>query len=159
MTYYFAYGSNMDEDRMSLRMSTTERRYSEISKGTAKLIGIGKLFGWKLIFNKLPSNGSVGEGFANITKKTGSIVEGIIYEIDKVGLDRLDKSEGVPENYVQKELIVKSNQKELSCITYIAVKTKENLKPSKEYLSHFLKARKYLSKEYFQKLTEIVTFD
>lgn len=84
--YYFAYGSNMDPCRMIKRSLCSSRREHAI------------LEGWKLVFNKV-SRRNQNEDFANIEREEGSIVEGILYEIECSDLEKLDRHEGYPEHY------------------------------------------------------------
>lgn len=67
MTYYFAYGSNMDEKRMKERMETINGRCGEFPKSKFRIIGGGIKKGYILKFNK-EANGKTGEGYANIAK-------------------------------------------------------------------------------------------
>ena len=59
---YFAYGSNMDGDRLRERGVRFYKRER------------GVLEGYRLVFNKRSSKGS-REGYANIIKEEGSVVE------------------------------------------------------------------------------------
>jgi gamma-glutamylcyclotransferase len=160
MVYYFAYGSNMDEDRLKDRMKKTSGFCSNFSVGTYKVIGLGTLEGYKLVFNKI-NNVFRGAGYANIIKED-STVEGIIFEIDDNGMKRLDCNEGVSSgHYYKKYININTKKGTLNCAVYIANddKTKDGLKPTKEYLSCLLKGKEYLSEEYYEKLTKIETID
>ena len=70
----------MDPDRMRERgVLFTERRRAILE-------------GWKLLFNKVSSR-NPSEGFANIEREEGSVVEGILYEIRDSDLEKLDSYE------------------------------------------------------------------
>ncbi len=147
--YYFAYGSNMDPCRMIKRSVCFSKREHAI------------LEGWKLVFNKVSSRNS-NEGFTNIEREEGSIVEGILYEIECSDLEKLDRHEGYPEHYRRECVKVKlDNGEEVEAVTYIANKNrvKEGLKPSKEYLRHLLKGCDLLSEEYCERLRNWETVD
>ncbi|MBN1294614.1 MAG: gamma-glutamylcyclotransferase [Candidatus Latescibacteria bacterium] len=76
---YFAYGSNMLITRLRSRISS------------AKLIDIGFLNGYKVLFNKCSKDGS---GKANLIESPGDVTWGVIYEIDEQDTNKLDIFEG-----------------------------------------------------------------
>ena len=76
---YFAYGSNMLITRLHSRISS------------AKLIDIGFLNGYKVLFNKCSKDGS---GKANLIESPGDVTWGVIYEIDEQDINKLDIFEG-----------------------------------------------------------------
>ncbi|MEM2180329.1 MAG: gamma-glutamylcyclotransferase family protein [Nitrososphaeria archaeon] len=134
---YFAYGSNMDPERMLERGISFSKRFHAL------------LEGWKLEFNKI-SYRNPNEGFANIVPCKGNFVEGILYEIISSYLSKLDKYEGDPEHYNRIKVHVRLNNGiQLDAITYVAnpKKIKDGLRPSREYLSHLLKGCDLLSKD------------
>jgi hypothetical protein len=135
---YFAYGSNMAKSRMLER------------KLNVRIIGIGYLEHYKLMFNKMSKNDPT-VGFANIVPFWGERVYGIVYDLANAKLlgDRylsmesdsakqialnlirdnlklLDRAEGYPNHY-QRTLVginvlnfLNSNLKLIQCLTYIA---------------------------------------
>jgi gamma-glutamylcyclotransferase (GGCT)/AIG2-like uncharacterized protein YtfP len=141
---YFAYGSNMNPYRMI-------DRKIEFSAPV-----VGYLPGYRLTFNKVAAN--IGEGYANILPDKNSIVEGVLYEINKNGMQKLDFFEGYPLHYRRVKIkIILEDKSIVDAFTYIAAKnmTAEGLKPSKQYLFHLIKAAKhFLSKGYYQMLLE-----
>jgi len=147
--YYFAYGSNMNQDRMIER----KMEFASLYKGILK--------DWKLVFNKKAYN-KEGIGYANIVPSISSNVEGIIYKIEDEAIKYLDKAESYPKHYLKKDLFVElENGESLQCVAYIGnpLQIKEGLKPEKEYLGHLLKGQKLLSKGYFDFLMNIETKD
>jgi gamma-glutamylcyclotransferase len=147
---YFAYGSNMDADRMK------QERGINFSKREHAI-----LEGWKLVFNKIAYR-NPNEGYANIEREKGSIVEGILYEIQESDLKLLDKYEHCPCHYNRLNVKVKLDSRdEVEAITYVANlnKVKRCLKPSKQYLSHLLKGCDLLSEEYCERLRKWQTLD
>lgn len=148
---YFAYGSNMNSDRMRERGINFSKREHAI------------LYGWRLKFNKIASQ-NPKEGYANIEKEKDkeSVVEGILYTIQDSHIERLDKYEGYPNHYERLRVKVKlDNGEEVEAVAYIAKsdEVREGLKPSKEYLNHLLKGCDLLSEEYCEKLGKWETLD
>ena len=146
---YFAYGSNMDPDRMRERGVNFLKREHAI------------LEGWRLEFNKVSSR-NPDEGYANIVKDENSVVEGILYEINDSDLKILDRYEGYPNHYERIKVAVRmDNGEKVEAVTYIAKpdKVKNGLKPSRKYLNHLLKGCDLLSEEYCRKLRRWETLD
>jgi len=148
MVYYFAYGSNMDENRINNRV------------GFYKIIGTGVLKNYTLVFNKI-SKDNPSKGYANIIPKDNCLVEGIIYEINSDGIKKLDKKEGFPSHYERKKMKILHDSEYIICEVYIANKNmvNNNLKPTRDYLAHILEGKNYFSKEYLDKLKTTVTLD
>lgn len=149
---YFAYGSNMDPERMkSRKVPFTARKWAILR-------------GYSLTFDKKAMAGE-GIGYGNIVKCEhfrDSSVEGILYEIDEPGLWRLDNCEGYPHHYDRKELKVElTDGTNASAWTYTArpEKVSKGLEPTREYLSHYLKGSDLLSREYVEMLSSVETFD
>jgi len=146
---YFAYGSNMDVQRMKSREIVFSKRYHAI------------LPGYRLEFNKITLFNQK-EGYANIVVDKNEYVEGVLYNIDDVDLEKLDCFEGYPDHYNRITIKVRlDNQSEVEAITYIAQpdKTRRGLKPSKKYLNYLLAAKNILSREYYKKLETWETLD
>lgn len=130
MILYFAYGSNMKLEQM-------ESRGKVISHTTAVLRD------HKLVFNKI-SKRNPSEGFANVIKSSGSVVEGVLYLLDD-DISQLDKSEGVPVHYTKETMTVeRADGTTLNALVYIANpdRTADNLLPSKEYVGKLLENKK-----------------
>ena len=147
--YYFAYGSNMDLERLIDRKITYKQRERAILKD------------YNLLFNKKASNGLVGETYGNIKAEKGSIVEGILYLIDLISFDILDIHEGAPIHYKREKVqVITTNNEITESIVYIANKKWiDNGKPTKKYLNHLLAGRDLLSEDYFRKLQSVETID
>lgn len=146
---YFAYGSNMNPERMKEREIKFSKRVYAI------------LEGWRLEFNKIASR-NPNEGYANIMEDKKCIVEGILYEIADADIKQLDKYEGYPNHYDRVTVKVKQdNGQKIEAITYIAQcnKIRGGLKPSKEYFEHLLKGCDLLSEEYCERLRIWETLD
>lgn len=146
--YYFAYGSNMNPERMRERGAhfTRIERYA--------------LRGYSLKFNKASSK-EPGRGCANIVPDEKCFVEGVIYKINLEGLYNLDRHEGYPVEYDRVRLVLELNGSEETVKTYMAKpgKTREGLYPSRSYIEHLLTAKEYLSEDYYRFIESIVTLD
>jgi len=146
MICYFAYGSNMDPDRMHERGVVFASRRSGILEDHA------------LVFNKTSANARMG--YASIVPLAGSWVEGVVYTLDDADIHKLDTYEDYPVQYGRypMEIVLRDGSKTI-CFVYVALsdKVKEGLKPSASYLAHLLKGRDCLSEEYFNKLLGIQT--
>ncbi len=147
LVYYFAYGSNMNPKRM------IERNAEFLERRRAVLRG------WKLVFNKIARR-NPKEGYANIVRDEGNVVEGVLYQIYEEGLSSLDIYEGYPHDYDRKLLEVElEDGSKVKAWVYVAQpdKVREGLKPSREYLENLLKGCDLLSKEYCEKLRKVET--
>jgi len=146
MICYFAYGSNMDPDRMHKRGVAFASRRSGILKDHT------------LVFNKTSSNALLG--YANIVPEAGSRVEGIVYALHDADIHKLDAYEDYPVQYgrIPMEIFLEDGAKVI-CFVYVARsdRVKEGLKPSASYLAHLLKGRDCLSEAYFNQLLGVQT--
>ena len=141
--FYFAYGSNMNDKRI------TERGVNFLSKER------GTLKGYKFIINK-KSQKNPNIGFANIIRDDNSEVEGIIYEVFQEDILKLDKFEGSPTHYRREYYIINNKR----CAIYIANDTwtsVNELEATQEYKKHILEGKTFLSDNYYKKLLEIKT--
>jgi gamma-glutamylcyclotransferase len=119
------------------------------------------LRGYRLIFNKR-TDATAGEGRANIMAHTDESVEGILSEVTEEEMRKLDRREGIPAHYLRASVVVKmKNGTEVAAVTYVANPSmvSDGLKPTKEYLSHLLAGRSFLSSEYLRWLEGTETFD
>lgn len=141
---YFAYGSNMSENRMEERVG-----------GQYRILGKARLMRYKLVFNKQSSKNPLN-GFANVMEAPESIVEGVLYEVSEAGMLKLDGNEGVPVHYRRALVQVETDEGVQEATTYIACQeeVREGLLPTEEYLDHLLKGRKYLSEAYYNTLKD-----
>lgn len=144
--YYFAYGSNMNPERMLERQADFTLRQGH------------KLPGYSLRFNKASSK-NPGTGCANIVPDEKGVVEGIIYKTTVRGLYNLDIFEGYPEHYGRIRLIldIGASKETVKIYTAMPDKVSEGLRPTKSYLGHLLKAGDDLSPEYYDFLLNIKT--
>jgi len=142
--YYFAFGSNMRDSRMTKRGVNFTKKFR------------GTLIGFRLTFNK--KSGLPGIGYANIEPGDGE-VEGVLYETTVEGLRNLDKYEGVGAGHYRRDTVkVRTPEGELiEAVVYVAEvgMTQEGLKPTKEYLDHLLAGQEHLSPQYYANLAQV----
>jgi len=145
---YFAYGSNMNPERMKGRnINFSSRKFA-------------KLFDYKLVFNKKAKNGNYT--YANIIESKNDFIEGSLYEFPDNEIIHLDQAEGYPNHYDKKIVEVTDLENNLiEATTYIAKKDKIviGLKPQREYLNHILAGRDILTDEYYANLSKTETCD
>jgi gamma-glutamylcyclotransferase len=88
---YFAYGSNMLTQRLQKRVSSAKPKSTAV------------LFAYELKWHKRSSDGS---GKCDIAENKGSMVHGIIFEMDSTQLPVLDKAEGLGKGYHHQQVTV-----------------------------------------------------
>ena len=157
MEMQFAYGSNMDSDRLK-------------QKGIERILEnakIARLDDWEFGFTKKSYDGS---GKANIIPKTGSIVWGLLLELDPDAVEEMDSSEGTRANipHYTKETIrvITDDGVEHECKTYVANfhpdRFDENgVPPSKRYLKHIVDGAitHGLPPKYIERIGNTITTD
>jgi gamma-glutamylcyclotransferase (GGCT)/AIG2-like uncharacterized protein YtfP len=116
--YYFAYGSNLDQEQLRGRI------------GDVNIIGKAVLHEHTIKFNKQSRDGS---GKANIVNQDTSDVEGVIFNFTEEQFKKMDKSE---VGYHRKQVSLAFEDRQVKAITYAADSEKINdtLTPTKEYL-------------------------
>jgi cation transport regulator ChaC len=156
MPYYFAYGSNMDEDDFKEWCQTKNKPFPKW-----ECIGVASLENYEITFNYKSETREAGT--ANIMEKRGSIVYGLLYIVNKEGLDVIRKKEGHPYRYEEIKVDVKSGMKVYSkVITYKVTKNKEldhHVPPTKSYLQLIIENGKKYSfpEDYLNYLEGFVT--
>lgn len=143
--YYFAYGSNLNQNRMiNRKVYFTERQCAKLTNYEFKL-------------HKELKNGTVA---ANIVKASNdgcgdekACVYGALYHCKGEALTTLDKFEARGISYEREtvEVEILSNGKKVKAVTYVALpkKINDNLhKVATDYLHHILQGRDILPKEY-----------
>lgn len=117
---YFAYGSNLDPDRMKERCPS------------AQVIGSGALGGYRLTFTE----NNAGKIVANIEEHEGSQVWGTIFHVEEADRKVLDKCEGHPNVYERTKIVLKFRNEPLTVQTYIMpeyIKQKKTLEVKKGF--------------------------
>lgn len=120
--YYFAYGSNMSEKRLTRRIP-------------ARKLGIAALRGYGLFFTK-PSEAD-GSAKCDICP-ADSVVYGVLYEIDPEDKPVLDRFEGLGYGYRTEAVEVEFRGEPVEALTYIAVNMDDSLKPFSWYRQHVI---------------------
>jgi len=143
--YYFAYGSNMNPERMRQRsMSFTHYEH-------------GVLQGYQLLFNKR-SVIVEGHGAANVVMAYDAMVEGILYHLeDEQQIQQMDPFEGYPIGYSRECLPIQTKEDEVEAWVYQATPAyiDHGRRPARWYLNHLLSASHLLTEKYAQQLTQI----
>ena len=118
---YFAYGSNMDIDRMKQRCPTAE------------VLGSAVLRDYALGFTVYSQGWDAGA--ADIIYEPGQEVWGVVYVLDTQDLDRLDHCEGCPDHYRRVPLPVEVDGTEHPGVWVYEVVRKVSFVPPKcEYI-------------------------
>ncbi len=144
--YYFAYGSNLNPERMNSRVNKV------LSAQPATLCG------YRLVFNKQASQ--PGETYANLEWDPLAQTEGVLYEITPDELNHLDEFEGVANHhYYRKTLPVYLRARrptQVEAEVYLACEQRicEGF-PQRGYLNHLLKGEHFLNKSYLQFLKQV----
>ncbi|MCZ6710516.1 MAG: gamma-glutamylcyclotransferase [Gammaproteobacteria bacterium] len=146
---YFAYGSNMNVDRMRERGMNVESAVD------------GRAHGLKLQFQKA-SRQHAGAGHANVAYAPGSIVEGVLYTLSSSEeISRMDPFELAPVNYSREVVQIATAQGVVSSWIYFAnpAVLQPGLKPPRSYLDHLLAGKPFLSASYYQMLQSWECFE
>jgi gamma-glutamylcyclotransferase (GGCT)/AIG2-like uncharacterized protein YtfP len=141
--WYFAYGSNMNPQRMNARGMA----YSQALAG--------QLAGFGLCFDKRAS-GKSGVGYATIRYQPGAKVEGVLYRLQRPqDIALMDPFEGNPYRYSREVFTADTQSGAINCWVYVANQAllAAGLLPEKLYLDHLLKGRPWLSERYFETLS------
>lgn len=126
---YFAYGSNMDRERIRKRCPS------------ATILGLGILEEYKLVFNTVGNKAEgKGGGIANIIPSPGHVVYGVLYRIPKKELERLNNIE-IEMNYEVKVLKIRMHNFEtIRAVIYVGNNSMESkYSPTKEYKNFIVK--------------------
>lgn len=123
MPYYFAYGSNMSSLRLRRRVGPL------IDHGWAMLHDFAHLF---------DKRGADGTAKGNVVRRPGSVVHGVLYELEPSQLEKLDRYEG---GYARIEIEVNLHAGRIFALTYTAhaAQRAEGLEPARSYLDHYLR--------------------
>lgn len=143
MSYYFAYGSNMNVARVAARIGETRRALA------------GVLMDHELRFDK--ASRIPGIAHANVAALSGGRVEGVLFELREAAqIERMDPFEGVPRDYRRQRHAIHTAEGDIDAWVYIAVpeRTQPSLRPAREYLEHLLAGEPFLTPEYHARLAD-----
>ncbi len=154
LTWYFAYGSNMNAVRLF------EERLKPEGVDAGERIA-GRLDGWRLAFNKR-ARVPPGAGAGNIVQAPGKVVHGTLNLLPPGGFEVLDRYEGVAAGHYERRTVpvVRGDTgMTVEAITYVALLVGEELRPTRAYLGHLLAGRDLLPADYCRQLGETMTLD
>ena len=146
MSYYFAYGSNMNPERMN------SRHLKVLSARSAVLDGFG------LRFNKR-SRRDANLACANIVFAPDERVEGVLYQLENSSeIIKLDPHEGTPFMYSREQFFVHSDGGKIATWIYVAnpAVIDNSIKPARWYVEHLLAGKPFLTTEYWQMVDRTV---
>ena len=146
--FYFAYGSNMNPQRMAERGMQTRFTQAAVLRD------------WQLCFNKRCPI-TQGTAYANIVPSAGDVVPGVLYELSSVDvIRRMDPFENWPERYRRETLQVQVAGGSVETWVYIANGEwqQDGLRPQRWYLNHLLSGRPWLPAEHYQMLRSTPCF-
>lgn len=111
---YVAYGSNMNLEQMKFRCPKS------------KVLGVGILKGWKLVFN---IHADILE-----TKNQKDEVPVLVWDVPSEDFKTLDIYEGFPKYYIRKKVDVQYNGKTIKAIVYVMNNDRKGIAlPFKQY--------------------------
>lgn len=124
--YYFAYGSNMSQKRLTRRIP-------------AERLGIATLDAHRLSFTK-PSEAD-GSAKCDIcpAEKPEDVVYGVLYEVREEHKAVLDGYEGLGYGYTSELVTVAWSGREVEAVTYIAVHRSDSILPFNWYKEHVIR--------------------
>jgi gamma-glutamylcyclotransferase (GGCT)/AIG2-like uncharacterized protein YtfP len=121
VTFYFAYGSNMDPRIM--RKTVPE----------AKVRAPGRLDGFRLEFNVYSDRWEGGA--ANLEPDENAHLWGVIWEIGPDDLAKLDTFIGHPTFYRREDVAVHVGDETLECVTYRVAHQRGFVRPTNSYMA------------------------
>jgi cation transport regulator ChaC len=145
---YFAYGSNMDEERVKAANRCPNARF----------IFNALLPEYRLVFTR---GGDDGTCAADAVPDPGSLVWGVVYDLTDSDRRQLDAREGVGIHaYRPKEVLVHPHgdmEQRIMVLTYSASDPSDLQRPSRAYVDHLLRgARRWgLPADYIARLERI----
>ena len=135
---YFAFGSNMNPNRMRERKAFFTERVG------------AKLSDYRMSFSFRRADGC---GSGNIRPERNSVVHGVLYNLEAGGLDNLDVFEKVSKGCYRREIVTveTSDGERVEATTYVVTDEfyQEGLVPRRDYLEHCLVGKDVLPAEYY----------
>lgn len=130
MVWYFAYGSNLDQDAM--------RRVV----GGWREVKPAVLRGFRLVFNVYSV--SWKGGVANVVEDSSGVVYGAAYQLEEEQLSRLDKHLGVPNQWVRRKTVIEIEGRPVEAFIYVGANPRKYFQPSPAYISMMLRGLRRL---------------
>lgn len=151
LIWYFAYGSNMNPQRL-----IDDRLAPEGVECRERILG--RLDGWLLVFDK-PSAYFTGAAAANIRPEPRAHVFGTLNRLSRTGLEVLDRYENVATRQYERAAVsvMRPDTGELvDAVTYVAYENLDpTLRPRSGYLAHLLAGRDILPGSYVDGLAAV----
>jgi cation transport regulator ChaC len=144
---YFAYGSNMSLRRLKARVPSASR------------IGIARLNGFRLAFEKIGRDGSAK---CDITVCADSGVHGVLFALAASERPQLDACEDLGRGYCARWLQVeREDGHRVTAFTYVALRRDPSLRPYRWYHRHVLEGaiENRLPPAYLAQLRAVETID
>ena len=143
--HYFAYGSNMNPDRVR------ERGIAFTAAAGARLLNLA------LVFDKRSVR--AGEAHANIVYAPGDEVQGVLYRLATPHqIEKMDPFEKAPVNYGRDVVVVQdlAQGTSVTAWTYFAndAVREAGRHPPQAYLDHLLAGRPFLTAAYYEQLLQ-----
>lgn len=132
--HYFAYGSNLLEERLRLHVPS------------ARLVAAGTVTGWHRVFHLRSRDGSAKADLVP-AKDPGAVVEGALYELDPDERPALDAWEGLGSMYRLDEVEVVTGNGSVTSFTYCGSPSHQaaGLRPYDWYLASVIAGATRLS--------------
>lgn len=121
--YYFAYGSNLYQSRLQMRVPS------------AYFISLGKLQGYQLLFNKVGLDRS-GKGNIEPTGRPEDLVWGAVFQLDASEIPLLDRVESLGVGYERQYLNIVTPHSSFNAFTYLALLKDNRLSPFHWYKAY-----------------------
>ncbi len=131
---YFAFGSNMDQERLERRV------------GKVDLAGMAVMPNTGLIFSTVDT-AKRDNGYAAYRHKEGTFLWGVLYLLTPHQLTALDGYEGVGTAYVRTMVPVEQGCEVLAAVTYRRIDDAVVALPKEKYLNYLKKGAKQLDIE------------
>ncbi len=147
---YFAYGSNMNPQRVAQRGLATQA------------IRGARLAGMQLTFDKAAPTEGIAVGHAALRFAREGLVEGVLYDLaSPLEILKMDVFERAPINYSRERVQVVVGTETVVAWTYFAnaAVCRVGLRPTQAYLSHLLAGAPYLSAAYVDQLRATICTD
>ncbi|WP_035512600.1 gamma-glutamylcyclotransferase [Halalkalibacillus halophilus] len=135
---YFAYGSCMDHERIELAGMLNEFH----------TVGLGILSGYDMDFTTRLIDG----GRADITEKSDSHVQGVVYEINERSLSYLYQREGVDAGKYRPAYVdVEIDGTTFNVLTFIVINKEPSISPPDHYINEIVRGgQSHVSEEYLE---------
>lgn len=146
---YFAYGSNMSQERLQKRVPS------------ATVIGVFSLARYELRFHKIGKDGSA-KGDAFFTGDASDVVFGVLYSIECSEKEWLDEAEGLGSGYEEKDVCLRDGRGQTTVgFLYYATNINSALRPFSWYVHHIIKGAENaeLPKRYVQQINSVQTVE